>query len=156
MPAQRHSQHTPTSLYAYLGVTCHLHFWQNDQGLLHATAVTKRWNGHQIRVSRESWLWRRKFCHRSSRDLNPQSFSHESGALPTSCPSSWCTIETLVFHWHGFLYQCAALVVSFVLILACLRANMLITQRVPLYSHGAHFSYMIIVKPSVYRIQTTL
>ena len=24
----------------YLGVTCHLHFWQNDQGLLHTTAVT--------------------------------------------------------------------------------------------------------------------
>ena len=24
-----------------LGVTCHLHFWQNDQGLLHATVVTK-------------------------------------------------------------------------------------------------------------------
>ena len=30
-------------MYACLGVTCHLHFWQNDQGLLHATAVT--WGG---------------------------------------------------------------------------------------------------------------
>ena len=27
-------------MYACLGVTCHLHFWQNDQGLLRATAVT--------------------------------------------------------------------------------------------------------------------
>ena len=26
-------------LYAYLAVTCHPHFWQNDQGLLRATAV---------------------------------------------------------------------------------------------------------------------
>ena len=26
-------------MYAYLGVTCHLYFWQYDQGLLHATAV---------------------------------------------------------------------------------------------------------------------
>ena len=26
---------------AYLGVTHHLHFWQNDRGLLHATAVTQ-------------------------------------------------------------------------------------------------------------------
>ena len=28
-------------VYACLGVTCHLHFWQNDRGLLHATAVTR-------------------------------------------------------------------------------------------------------------------
>ena len=27
-------------MYACLGVTCHLHFWQNDRGLLRATAVT--------------------------------------------------------------------------------------------------------------------
>ena len=27
-------------VYACLAVTCHLHFWQNDRGLLHATAVT--------------------------------------------------------------------------------------------------------------------
>ena len=28
-------------VYACLAVTCYLHFWQNDQGLLHATAVTR-------------------------------------------------------------------------------------------------------------------
>ena len=26
------------SVHAYLAVTCHLHFWQDDQDLLHATA----------------------------------------------------------------------------------------------------------------------
>ena len=31
-------------VYVCLAVTCHLHFWQNDQDLLHATAVTWRWN----------------------------------------------------------------------------------------------------------------
>ena len=47
LPGQRHSQPTPTSMgqgcimYACLGVTCHLHFWQNDQGLLRANAVTQ-------------------------------------------------------------------------------------------------------------------
>ena len=41
-------------VYACLGVTCHLHFWQNDQGLLCATAVTQEWNGHCIRVSTQS------------------------------------------------------------------------------------------------------
>ena len=33
-------------VYACLAVTCHLHFWQNDQDLLHATAVTWGWNGY--------------------------------------------------------------------------------------------------------------
>ena len=28
-----------------LAVTCHLHFWQNDGDLLHATAITQGWNG---------------------------------------------------------------------------------------------------------------
>ena len=30
-------------VYACLAVTCHLHFWQNDQDLLHATVVTRKW-----------------------------------------------------------------------------------------------------------------
>ena len=33
-------------VYACLAVTCHLHFWQNDQDLLCATAVTQGWNGY--------------------------------------------------------------------------------------------------------------
>ena len=28
-------------------VTCHPHFWQNDRGLLRATAVTWGWNGYR-------------------------------------------------------------------------------------------------------------
>ena len=31
-------------VHAYLTVTCPLHFWQNGQGLLHATVVTRGWN----------------------------------------------------------------------------------------------------------------
>ena len=30
-----------------LTVTCHLHFWQNNQDLLHATAVTQEWSGYR-------------------------------------------------------------------------------------------------------------
>ena len=41
-------------MYVCLGVTCHLHFWQNDQDLLRATAVTWEWNRHGIRVSTQS------------------------------------------------------------------------------------------------------
>ena len=32
---------------AYLAVTCHLHFWQNDHDLLRAPAVIRGWNGYQ-------------------------------------------------------------------------------------------------------------
>ena len=44
MPGQRQSAHSDfvgSRVYACLGVTCHLHFWQNDQGLLRATEVAK-------------------------------------------------------------------------------------------------------------------
>ena len=34
-------------VYACLAVTCYLHFWHNDQGLLCATAVTWGWNGYR-------------------------------------------------------------------------------------------------------------
>ncbi len=34
-------------VYACLAVTCHLHFWRNDRGLLRATEVTRGWNGHR-------------------------------------------------------------------------------------------------------------
>ena len=34
-------------VHEYLAVTCHWHFWQNDRGLLRATAVTRGWNGYR-------------------------------------------------------------------------------------------------------------
>ena len=37
----------------------------------------------EIRVNTESRPWRRKFSRRSSRDSNPRSFNHDSGALTT-------------------------------------------------------------------------
>ena len=43
--AGKHSQSALNSagprVYAYLGVTCHLHFWQSDRGILRATAITR-------------------------------------------------------------------------------------------------------------------
>ena len=83
-----HSDFVGSRVYACLDVTCHLHSWQNDQGLLHATAVTQGWNGHQRRVSTQSQLWRRKFSHRSCRDSNSQPFDHKPSTLTTSYPSS--------------------------------------------------------------------
>ena len=40
-----HAKHIH-KVYACLAVTCHLRFWQNDRGLLRATAVTRGWNGY--------------------------------------------------------------------------------------------------------------
>ena len=74
-----HSYFDGSRVYACLGVTCHLHFWQNDRGLLRATAVTRERTGHRIRVSTQNLLWRRKFSRRSCRDSNSQPFDHESG-----------------------------------------------------------------------------
>ena len=73
-----------------IAVTCHLHFWQNDWGLLRATAVTQGWNRYRNK-STESWPWRRRFsC--SCRDSNRRPFSHESGTLTSELsplPASW-------------------------------------------------------------------
>ena len=70
-------------VYAFLAVTCHLHFWQNDRDFLRATVVTRRWNGYPNKSQHKSRPWRRKFSRRSSRDSNPRPFNHESGALTT-------------------------------------------------------------------------
>ena len=51
MPRQHnYNQPVLSRVHGYLAVTCHLHFWHNDRGLLRATAVTRGWNGHRIRV----------------------------------------------------------------------------------------------------------
>ena len=50
-----HANHAPhhfmqchiLEVHAYLAVTCHMHFWQNDQDPLHATAVARGWNRYQ-------------------------------------------------------------------------------------------------------------
>ena len=42
-----HSDFVGSRMYACLAATFHLHFRQNDRGLLHATAVTQGWNGYQ-------------------------------------------------------------------------------------------------------------
>ena len=40
-------------VHAYLAVTYHLHFWQNDRGLLRATAVTRGGSDTEIREAQK-------------------------------------------------------------------------------------------------------
>ena len=70
-------------VYARFSVTCHLQVLHDERGLFRATAVTQGWNGHRIRVSTESWLWKRKFSRRSCRRSNRQPSDHESVVLST-------------------------------------------------------------------------
>ena len=77
---------------ACLGVNCHLHFGQNDRGLLHATAATRIWNGQRTRVSIVKLTsGDKKFFRRSCRDSNSQPFNYEAGALPAELfrPPRW-------------------------------------------------------------------
>ena len=39
-----HSDLVRSKVYACLGVTCHLHFWQNDQGILNQTGSISKWS----------------------------------------------------------------------------------------------------------------
>ena len=40
-------------MHAYLAVTCPLHIWQNDRGLLRATAGTRGWNAYRNESAQE-------------------------------------------------------------------------------------------------------
>ena len=66
-------------VYACLAVTCHLHFWQSDRGLLRATAVIRGWNGYRNKSQHRKLTLQFFFF------IRPllQGFDHESGALTT-------------------------------------------------------------------------
>ena len=106
---QSHIRACVFSCNACLAVTCHLHFWQNDRGLLRATAVTMEWNGYRNSRHRKLTL-EKKFSRRSSRDSNPRPFDHESDALTTKLsPLPGMDIKEnfvigLAFVWR-FLYK---------------------------------------------------
>ena len=73
-------------VHVCLAVMCHLHFWQNDQALLCATSVTPGGTDtKQLRVSTESWPWRRKSSHQ---DSIPWPFDPKSGTPPLGYPHS--------------------------------------------------------------------
>ena len=84
-------------VYACLAVTCHLHFCQNDQDLLHATAVTQGWNRYRNKSQHKKLTLEKKISRCSCRDSNPQPFSHKSGALITELSLPWLSVLILSF-----------------------------------------------------------
>ena len=73
-------------VYAYLDVTCNLHLGQNNQGLLHATVVTRKWNGHQESAHKVDSGEENSPA--TPAGLNLQPFDHESDAILTSYPQT--------------------------------------------------------------------
>ena len=63
----------------------------------------------EIRVSTESWPWRRKFSCSLSRDSNLWPFNHKSGALTTCCSLVWWAVSQgacLFFGEKTFCWSC--------------------------------------------------
>ena len=75
----------------YIGCMCFscnlpLHFWQNDQGSLRATAVTLVCNGRRNNNQHRKCTLEKTILRLSCRDSNLRPFDHESGALTTELP----------------------------------------------------------------------
>ena len=61
-------------VYACLAVTCHLHFWQNDRGLLRATVVTRGWNGYQNKSQHRKLTLEKKILPPLQQGFEPATF----------------------------------------------------------------------------------
>ena len=70
-------------VYACLAVTCHLHFWQNDQDLLHATVVTWGWNGYRNKSQHRKLTLEKKTLLPLLQGFEPTTFQSESSTLTT-------------------------------------------------------------------------
>ena len=67
-------------VHAWVAVTCHLHFWQNDRDRLRVTPVGG--NEYRNKSQHRKLTLEKKILSRSSCwDSNPRSFNHESSAL---------------------------------------------------------------------------
>ena len=61
-------------VYACLAVTCHLRCWQNDRGLLRATAVTRGWNGYRNKSQHRKLTLENKILPPLQQGFEPSTF----------------------------------------------------------------------------------
>ena len=64
-------------VYACLAVTCHLHFWQDDQDLLCATAVIRGWNGYRKRSLHRKLTLEKKILPPLPQGFEPATFQSQ-------------------------------------------------------------------------------
>ena len=62
-------------------VTFHLHFWQNDRGLLRAHAVSSGWKGYRNKSQHRKLTLEEKSLPSLLPGLEPRPFDHESDAV---------------------------------------------------------------------------
>ena len=71
-------------VYVCLAVTCHLRFWQNDRGLLHATAVTRGWNRYRNKSQHRKLTMEKKIIPPLQRGFEPMTFQSR-----VQCSNHW-------------------------------------------------------------------
>ena len=69
-------------VYAYLAVTCHLRFWQNDRGHLRATAVTRGWNGYRNKSQHRKLTLEKKIIPLLQQGFEPATFRSRVQSYP--------------------------------------------------------------------------
>ena len=100
----------PHRVCVCLAVTCHLHFWQNDQDLLCATAVTWGWNGYWNKSQHRKLTPEKKIFPPLLPGLEPGTFRSwvwrsNHWAIP-AVPSQ----KVCAHHWGiSWLFLCTAL-----------------------------------------------
>ena len=65
-----------------LAITCHLHFWQNDQDLLYATAVTWWWNEYRSKSQHRKLTLEKKILQLLLVGFEPVTFQSQVCAIP--------------------------------------------------------------------------
>ena len=132
-------------VYACLAVTCHLRFWQNDRGLLRATAVTRGWNGYWNKSQHRKFTLEKKIIPQGFEPATFRSRVRRSNhwAIPaprgkkTNC-DFWqffvCSVCLFLFCLYVKLLETKGAVMfdsfSFVQFLFCLYVKLLKTKRV--------------------------
>ena len=82
-------------VHAYLAVTCHLHFWQNGRGLLHATAVTWGWNGSWSKSQHRKLTLEKKILMLLLQGFEPMTFQSQ-----VRCSNHWAKVVSFVKNLH--------------------------------------------------------
>ena len=77
-------------VYACLAVTCHLHLWRNDRGLLRATVVTRGWNGYRNKSQHRKLTLEKKILPPLLQGFEPATFRSRvrrsnHWAIPRTC-----------------------------------------------------------------------
>ena len=101
-------------MYACLAVTCHLHFWQNDLGLLRATAVTRGWNGYRNKSQHRKSTLEKKILPPFQQGFEPATFQSR-----VRCSNHWAIPAPFSLWPVLFSYLCISVRILGVLKIVC-------------------------------------